>query len=108
MKNNSKLKYLFILLYAIILLILCTFVVLWFFATMLLYPVFVFIILKLSESGTLCLDLIPSWYQQITIITMGGVLLFAFLPMEILRAIKHKSEKNDVFIERNDKNGGYE
>ena len=47
-------------------------------------------------------------YQQITIITMGGVLLFAFLPMETLRAIKHKSEKNDVFIERNDKNGGYE
>ena len=104
MKNNSKLKYLFIFLRVIILLILfifVMFVVLWLLATILLYPVLVLVILKLVESGTLCLDPIPSWYQQITIITMGGMLLFVFLP-RLLSAIKRESEENDVFIERND------
>ena len=105
MENNSKLKYLFILLCVIILIISCMFAVLWFSVTMFLFPVFVFVILKLSESGMLCLD-IPSWYQQITIITLGNMLLLAFLS-KLLRA-NESQKKNDVFIERNDKNGGDE
>lgn len=101
MKNNSKLKYLLIFLRMIILLILFIFVmsvVLWLLATILLYPVLFLVILKLSESGTLCLDLIPSWYQQITINAMGGM-LGLFFSIILLRVIEYVSEENDIFIE---------